>query len=135
MDRRITLEHPGQVHKLVLVDSAGFPIKGTGVTYEQSKALNVSTIAEARAVLNLIVAHKQLVIDRLATEFLARHMQNNDGETINAFIDSIWHDEGILDGKLAGIHVPTLIVSGQQDGLTPFANAERFHRGIAGSHR
>jgi pimeloyl-ACP methyl ester carboxylesterase len=39
----------------------------------------------------------------------------------------------VLDGKLAGITVPTLVVWGQHDRLIPLALGERFAREIPGA--
>ncbi len=35
---------------------------------------------------------------------------------------------------LSSIHVPTLILVGEEDGVTPPAVADEMHRAIAGSH-
>ncbi len=38
-----------------------------------------------------------------------------------------------LDGRLAEIHVPTLVVWGKQDELLPISSGERYAAGIAGA--
>lgn len=63
-----------------------------------------------RAVLNLILYNQAMVTDAFAEQAFAGHMRNNDGYTINAFIDSIQRNEDMLDGKLGSIdkcgHIP-----------------------------
>ena len=130
-----TLEHPERVEKLVLVDSAGYSFANSPVkpTRAMLLALNPSTLAGAKQVLGLIFAHQSLVTDANARLLFQKHLTNNDGYTINAFIDSILREEDFLDNKIAAIKVPTLIVWGRDDHLVRLASGEQFARDIAGS--
>lgn len=130
-----TLEHPERVEKLVLVDSAGYSFANapTKPTRAMLLALNPSTVAGAKTVLGLIFSHQSLVTDANARLLFQKHLANNDGYTINAFIDSILRGEDLLDDKLGGIKVPTLIVWGRDDHLVPLASGEQFAKDIAGS--
>ncbi len=130
-----TLEHPDKVDRLVLVDSAGYSFErlGTKPSRQAMLALNPSSIEGAKAVLNAILANKQLITNGLAQQFFTEHLKKNDGYTINAFIDSILRGEDTLDGKLGAIKVPTLIVWGREDGLTSLASGNMLHQDIAGS--
>ncbi|MGA3024876.1 MAG: alpha/beta fold hydrolase [Bryobacteraceae bacterium] len=127
-----TLAHPERVEKLVLVDSAGYSFSPPP-TRETLLALNPSTVEGAKAVLRLIFAHPSWATDAAAEGLLTRHMSNNDGYTIDRFIDSILRQEDFLDGKLGGIGVPTLVVWGREDRLTPLASGERFAHDIGGA--
>jgi 2-hydroxy-6-oxonona-2,4-dienedioate hydrolase len=131
-----TLAHPEKVERLVLVDSAGYSLDrlgGTKATREQLEGLNPSTVAGAKALLNIILANKMLVTDGAAEQLLAAHMRKNDGYTIDQFIESILRGEDVVDGKLGAIKAPTLIVWGREDALTPLAGGKMMASEIAGS--
>jgi triacylglycerol lipase len=127
-----TLAHPERVEKLVLVDSAGYSFSPPP-TREQLLTLNPSTVEGAKAVLRLIFARQSWANEASAEGLLARHMSNNDGYTIDRFIDSMLRGEDFLDGKLGGIKVPTLVVWGREDRLIPLASGERFAHDIGGA--
>ena len=126
-----TLAHPDKVERLILVDSAG--VGASNVDRNVLLGLNPSSVAGMRAVLNLIFYNKAMITDAFAEQAFAGHMRNNDGYTINAFIDSIQRKEDGLDGRLGSIKTPTLVVWGAQDELTPIAMGNTFHEGISGS--
>jgi 2-hydroxy-6-oxonona-2,4-dienedioate hydrolase len=130
-----TLAHPEKVSRLVLVDSAGYSMEKQGrkASREEMLALNPSTLLQAKLVLNMILANKQMITDGLAQQFFAQHLSRNDGYTINAFIDSILRDEDVVDGRLGAIKVPTLIVWGREDLLVPLNNGSMLAQDIAGS--
>jgi len=126
------LAHPERVEKLVLVDSAGYTFSPPP-TRERLLALNPATVEGAKAVLRLIFARQPWATEAAAEELLARHMSNNDGYTVDRFIDSMVRGEDFLDGMLGGIKVPTLVVWGREDRLTPLASGERFAHDIGGA--
>jgi len=131
-----TLAHPEKVEKLVLVDSAGYSLEHNGAPKpprEVLQALNPSTVAQAKQVMNLILANKAMITDQVAEGFFAQHMRTGDGYTIDRFIDSILRGDDVVDGKLGAVKVPTLIVWGKQDLLVPLAAGEWFSKDIAGS--
>jgi len=131
-----TLAHPEKVERMVLVDSAGYSFEklgGAKPTTETLDGLNPSTVAGSKAVLSLILANKSLATDQAAEHLLATHMKNGDGYTIERFIDSIQRGQDVVDGKLGAIHVPTLIVWGGEDALTPLAEGKMLAQEIAGS--
>jgi len=131
-----TLAHPERVTKLVLVDSAGYSFAQSSApapTRDVMLGLNPSTLAGAKAVLGVIFAHESLVTDANARMLFEKHLKNNDGYTINAFIDSMLRGEDFLDGKLGGIKVPTLVLWGRADRLTPLASGEQFAKDIPGA--
>ena len=127
-----TLAHPERVEKLVLVDAAGYTFSPPP-TRESLLALNPSTVGGARALLHLIFTHESWATEAAAEGMLTQHMRNNDGYTIDRFIDSMVRGEGFLDGKLGGIKVPTLVTWGREDRLTPLAAGERFAHDIGGA--
>jgi pimeloyl-ACP methyl ester carboxylesterase len=130
------LAYPEKVDKLVLVDSAGYSLGHNGgppATREMLLTLNPSTLAQTKQVMNSIFANKSMVTDQLAERFFTDHLKKGDGYTISKFVDSILRNEDVVDGKLTAVKVPTLIVWGKQDALTPLAMGQSFAGDIAGS--
>jgi 2-hydroxy-6-oxonona-2,4-dienedioate hydrolase len=131
-----TLAHPDKVERMVLVDSAGFSFEhlgGSKPTREMLEVMNVSTVEGAKTLLGVIFANKAIATDALAETMLADHLRKNDGYTIERFIDSILRSEDVVDGKLAKIKIPTLVVWGREDLLTPLAGGKMMSNEIAGS--
>jgi 2-hydroxy-6-oxonona-2,4-dienedioate hydrolase len=131
-----TLAHPDKVDRMVLVDSAGFSFEhlgGSKPTREMLEVMNVSTVEGAKTLLGVILANKAMATDAVAENFLAEHLRRNDGYTIERFIDSMLRGEDVVDGKLAKIKVPTLVVWGREDLLTPLAGGKMMANEIAGS--
>jgi 2-hydroxy-6-oxonona-2,4-dienedioate hydrolase len=131
-----TLAHPDKVERMVLVDSAGFSFEhlgGSKPTREMLEVMNVSTVQGAKTLLGIILANKSLATDAAAENLLAEHLRKNDGYTIERFIDSILRGDDVVDGKLAGIKVPSLVVWGREDLLTPLAGGKMMANEIGGS--
>lgn len=129
------LAHPERVEKLVLVDSAGYSFAHSPVkpSREMMMALNASTVAGARMLLSVIFANQSLASQANAQMLFERHLRNNDGYTINQFIESMLRGEDFVDGKLDAIKVPTLVVWGRADHLVPLASGEQLAKDIAGA--
>lgn len=129
------LAHPERVEKLVLVDTAGYSFAKSPIkpTRQMLARLNPSTVEGAKGVLSVIFANKSLVTEANAERLFADHMRKNDGYTIDQFIDSILRGDDVLDDKLGGIKVPTLVLWGRGDLLTPLASGEQFAKDIAGA--
>jgi pimeloyl-ACP methyl ester carboxylesterase len=131
-----TLAHPDKVERMVLVDSAGYSFEKLGTpkpTIETMDGLNPSTVAGSKTVLALILANKALATNQAAEQLFATHLRNRDGYTIERFIESVHRGEDVVDGKLGAIKVPTLIIWGREDALTPLAEGKLLAAEIAGS--
>jgi 2-hydroxy-6-oxonona-2,4-dienedioate hydrolase len=131
-----TLAHPDKVERMVLVDSAGYSFEKLGgpkPTKETLDGLNPATVAASQAVMALILANKSLATDQIAEQLFASHLRKNDGYTIERFIESILRGEDVVDGKLGAIKVPTEIIWGREDALTPLAEGQMLSTEIAGS--
>jgi len=127
------LAHPDKVDKLVLVDAAGFTVTGD-IDPRVLNGLNPSTRQQVKDLIGLIFYNKEPFSSDAAVDgFLASRVMAGDGYTIQRFIDSIGHNEDMLDGKLGAIKQPTLIIWGREDGLTQLAMGQRFNKEIAGS--
>lgn len=126
------LAHPEKVHKLVLVDAAGFSLD-KGVDPRTLNRLNASTLEGARQMIGLVFYNKFYSSDAVVSSFFTQKMMAGDGYTIQRFIDSIANNEDVLDNTVTGIKQPTLVIWGKQDLLVPIATGERFHNSIKGS--
>jgi pimeloyl-ACP methyl ester carboxylesterase len=122
-----TDKHMVPVERLVLVDAAGL---------KQDKPipdLNPSTLAAQRKVLQVVFYDSSWVTDDLVKNDLADRIRSNISYTVHSILSSPALVSERLDGKLDGIHVPTLVVWGRQDELLPIASGERYSKEIAGA--
>lgn len=123
------VRRPERVERLVLVDAAGFaPPKDFDLN--TLSGLNPSTREGMRQLATLVFHNKAMFTNDAAVDLmLAQRIAAGDGYTIQSLVESIYRGEDMLDGKLAGVKAPTLIVWGRSDGLTPLAReGERFRR-------
>ena len=131
-----TLAYPEKVTRLVLVDCAGYSQSRTGgppLTRERMLALNPGTIEGTKQLMSVVFYNKAFATEGVAEAAFTRHLHKNDSPTINSFIDSILRGEDVVDGKLGGIKVATLIVWGREDALIRLAAAKALGEDIAGS--
>jgi len=127
------LAHPNKVDRLVLVDAAGYAVP-KDVDPNSFNMLNPSTRAGMKQVLESVFYNKQMFSnDAVVDAAFAKKVSTGDGYTVQRFIESIIRGEDVLDGRLAAIKQPTLIVWGREDQLTPLAMGERFKQDIKGS--
>ncbi|HEV7889986.1 MAG TPA: alpha/beta fold hydrolase [Pyrinomonadaceae bacterium] len=122
------LKYPKRVERVVLVDAAGFaPPKEFDLS--ALSGLNPSTREQTRYLLNLVFSNPMLKSDANVDLTLAARIAAGDGYTIQSLVESIYRNEDMLDGKLAGIKQPVLILWGREDGLTPLAReGEKFKK-------
>jgi pimeloyl-ACP methyl ester carboxylesterase len=127
------LAHPAKVERLVLADAAGFaPPKDLDL--RTLSGLNPSTRAGMRLLATLVFYNKQLFASDAAIDLmLTQRMNAGDGYTIQSLVESIARGDDMLDGRLAAIKQPTLIIWGREDGLTRLADGQRFQREIPGA--
>jgi triacylglycerol lipase len=115
------------VEKLVLVDAAGL---------RQDKPipdLNPSTLVAERKLLQVVFYDSSWVTDEVVKRDLAERIRANISYTVRSILSNPILPSERLDGKLGGIHVPTLVVWGKQDELLPIASGERYSKEIAGA--
>ena len=122
------LKYPKRVERIVLADAAGFaPPKEFDLS--TLSGLNPSTREQTRYLLNLVFFNPLLKSDANVDATLATRISAGDGYTIQSLVESIYRNEDMLDGKLAGVKQPTLIIWGREDGLTPLAReGEQFKK-------
>lgn len=121
------LNHPEKVSHLILVDSAGLRRDSTAFSVN----LNPATKEEMRALLLSLFADKAFVTEKLVND--QWEYRKDTRYTVQATLESLKTKLPLLDDRLKNIKVPTLIIWGREDTLTPFTDAERFAKGIPGS--
>jgi len=120
-------QHMIHVEKLVLVDAAGL---------QQSKPipdLNPSTLAGEKNLLQVVFYDSSWVTDEVVKHSLAERIRANISYTVRSILSNPMLASERLDGKLGGIHVPTLVVWGKQDALLPIESGERYSKEIPGA--
>lgn len=129
------LDHPDRVERLVLVDAAGWPTpgRGGGMIF---KFLNHPV---GRRVLKDIEI-RPLMAQALRSAYLDPRLVTP--ALVDRYVDlarAPGHREILLGPRphrtasaedLSRIHVPTLVMFGQDDRLIPSADAEKFHKAI-----
>ncbi len=119
--------HMVPVEKLVLVDAAGL---------QQSKPipdLNPSTLAAEKNLLQVVFYDSSWATDEVVRNSLAERIRANISYTVRSILNNPVLPSERLDGRLGGIHVPTLVVWGKQDALLPIESGERYSKEIAGA--
>jgi pimeloyl-ACP methyl ester carboxylesterase len=119
--------HMVPVEKLVLVDAAGL---------QQDKPipdLNPSSLASERKLLEVVYYDTSWVSDEVVRTALIERMRANISYTVHSVLSNPGLNSARLDGKLANIHVPTLVVWGKQDALLPLESGERYAAQIPGA--
>jgi pimeloyl-ACP methyl ester carboxylesterase len=112
--------HMVPVERLVLVDAAGL---------QQDKPipdLNPSSLASERKLLEVVYYDTSWVSDEVVRTALTERMRANISYTVHSVLTNPGLNSARLDGKLANIHVPTLVVWGKQDALLPLESGERY---------
>jgi pimeloyl-ACP methyl ester carboxylesterase len=125
------LTHPERIDRLVLCDAAGYAAVTKTMDPRALSALRLANREDIRYLGPLTFHDKRFYED--VDLVLKQRVTAGDNYTINQFLDSMIRGEDVLDGRLGGIHKPTLIVWGREDKLIPLNFAERFHKEITGS--
>jgi len=115
------------MEKLVLVDAAGL---------QQDKPipnLNPSTLADMRKLMEVVFYDTSWPSEETLHRIFADKLSKHDGYTVRSILSNPSLGSERLDGRLAEIHVPTLVVWGKQDELLPISSGERYAAGIAGA--
>jgi pimeloyl-ACP methyl ester carboxylesterase len=123
------LAFPGRVDKLILVDAAGIDEGAATIAVD----LNVSTLANMRTVFRAMFHDPALVKDELVELAYALHLERGDGATIRSVLETLASPAEKIDAALPRLRVPTLVLWGENDAITPLAMAHAFQRLIPAS--
>jgi pimeloyl-ACP methyl ester carboxylesterase len=123
------LQFPQKVHRLVLNDAAGIDEGAVALPVD----LNVSSRGHMRKVFEAMFHDRSIVSDGLVDLAYALHLERNDGYTIRSVLETIAAPGEKLDGRIGGISMPTLLLWGEQDAITPLPMAHAYLRKIPGA--
>jgi pimeloyl-ACP methyl ester carboxylesterase len=134
------LAHPERIEKLILVDAAGYPF--------QSRSIPIGFRIARIPVLNRLM---EFTLPRRLVESSVRNVYGDPGKVTTKLVDRYFEltlregnrralvkrfeqaPAGLHADRIAALKLPTLILWGGRDRLIPPADAENFHRDIAGS--
>jgi len=125
--QRIAAEHPERVRKLMLFDSAGLALKPDWNT----DLFTPATADELSQLDELLMPHPPRVPDFVAIDIL-RHSKQH-AWVIRRALASMLRGRDATDRLLPGLKMPTLIVWGELDRITPINEGEMMHKLISGS--
>lgn len=121
----IAKDHPERVNKLILVESAGLKTK-----VPELARLTLTDRAKARHFLKLLFYYPPPLPDFVLDQMIrsSTHIKKRYQAVFAGFIEN---SKGrLLDGQLADITQPTLILQGREDQVIPLEVAERLHQGL-----
>jgi pimeloyl-ACP methyl ester carboxylesterase len=121
---QFALQHPQNVRRLVVMDSAGLSFH-TSLTPAVFEPHTVPQLKELEA---LLVPHPH-VLPAFFDRALLKAMQRNF-PVVHRTVQSMLTRKDLLDGDLQKIGVPVLLVWGQQDSLIPPSVAFRMHQAM-----
>jgi pimeloyl-ACP methyl ester carboxylesterase len=123
------LRFPEKIDKLVLNDAAGIDDGAIPIPVD----LKISTRASLRNAFECMFYDKSMVTDDLVDLAYSLHLERGDDYTISSVLETLANPWEKLDGKLAVLRAPTLILWGENDAITPLPMARALHREISGS--
>jgi pimeloyl-ACP methyl ester carboxylesterase len=134
------LARPERVEKLILVDAAGYPFQPLSIP-----------IGFRIARIPLLNKLMEFTLPRRLIESSLRNVYGDPGKVTPELVDRYFEltlragnrralvqrfgqaPAGIHPDRIPALRIPTLVLWGGRDRLIPPADAERFHRDIAGS--
>jgi pimeloyl-ACP methyl ester carboxylesterase len=137
-----TLEHPGRVSALILVDSAGIPVErkeeDVPLAFRLARMPVVSNVMRyvlPRSVVEegvrKVFVDQSKVTDEMVSRYfdLSLHEGNRDATRMR-FRSYAARDEEAFAARLGEIDVPVLVIWGDKDGLIPVSAAHEFKKRI-----
>lgn len=123
----LTLEHPAMVDRLVLEDSAG-------IRFEAKFPRDLFTPTDEAGLRQLQewLSPRPIQMPHYVARAAIRRLQRQ-AHIVQGSLDSMKTGKDLLDGRLATIRQPTLVVWGGADRLLPISTGEQMHREIPNS--
>lgn len=115
-------QYPDRVRRLILLDSAGMKFTPSF----DLRLLSPHTVAEMRGLEKVMTPHPERTPAFITRDFL-RQLRAEDWVIQRTVANMIAMRE-VMDGKLASVTMPVLIVWGKQDMMTPPSIAEEMRR-------
>ena len=123
------IRFPERVSKLVLNDAIGIVAGSVEIPID----LRPSTLQNMREVMEFIFCDKALATDGLVELAYESHLERNDGPTIASVLENIRLKVDRLDEQLNRLKVPTLLIWGSCDRISPLSVAENYQKFIPGA--
>lgn len=120
--QHIAFEHPDRVSKLMVFDSAGVYHKPDWNT----ALFTPTTPGELNQLDALLMPHPPAVPDFIARDIL--RVSHDRSSVIQHAMQSMLTGRDTTDDELPQLKMPVLIVWGDQDHITPFADGEKMHQ-------
>jgi 2-hydroxy-6-oxonona-2,4-dienedioate hydrolase len=120
---------PERVHKLVLNDAVGI-LAGA---VEPPIDFRPSSLQNSREVMEFMLYDKSLASDDLVELSYMQHLERNDGPTIVSLLETMHEERETLDNRLGSVCVPTLLLWGDSDQVSPISVAQNFKLLIKGA--
>ncbi len=117
---KFAAEHPEQVHRLILLDSAGLKFDAVNAS-----ALRPKTEAELAHMMEVLTPHPRHIPGFYVRQIL-RDLAAQDW-IVDRALKSMMTGNDLMDGKMDTVKMPVLIVWGKEDVLTPPFIGEQMH--------
>ncbi|MFL6426858.1 MAG: alpha/beta fold hydrolase [Acidobacteriaceae bacterium] len=124
---RVALDQPERIGRLVLCNAAGIRFVPAFTIFD----FEPTTIPAVQHLYRLLMPQPTQLPDFLARDMVSKFKQLN--WVVDRSARSMFHGDDLLDGKLGGLRMPTLIVWGKQDHLIPLATGISLHEQISDS--
>ncbi|HET9100321.1 MAG TPA: alpha/beta hydrolase [Acidobacteriaceae bacterium] len=118
------LQNPQRVNHLVAMDSAGLKFKSN----LSPEILEPNTVPQLRRLESVLMA-RQYYIPGFVQRDLLRTMQRHRW-VLDRTLQSLLREEGDFGGRLRQLHMPVLLVWGQEDELIPPSVGKQMHDAI-----
>jgi len=118
----LAAQAPARVDRLILLDSAGMKFTPSF----DLRLLSPHTMADFRELEKLMTPHPGRIPAFLMRDFL-RQLRAEDW-VIERTVTNMTTGRELMDGKLAAVTMPVLMVWGKQDAVTPLPIGEAMHR-------
>lgn len=124
---RVALDAPRRIRNLVLCDAAGIRFQPEFTPED----LEPTTIPAVQRLYRLLMPQPAEVPNFLARDMIRRFTRLN--WVVDRSARSMFTGADLLDGKLADLKMPTLIIWGKEDHLIPLATGIAMHQQISQS--
>lgn len=118
---KLAADHPDRVHRLILLDSAGTKFEAVN-----AGALRPKTEPELAHMMEILTPHPK-PIPGFYARYVLRILAEQDW-VVERALRSMEQGNDLMDGKMASVKSPVLLVWGKQDVLTPPSIGEQMQR-------
>ncbi|HEX6495522.1 MAG TPA: alpha/beta fold hydrolase [Acidobacteriaceae bacterium] len=121
---RVALDQPQRIGRLVLCNAAGIRFVPSFTIFD----FEPTTIPAVQHLYRLLMPQPTALPNFLARDMVSKFQRLN--WVVDRSARSMFHGDDLLDGKLGGLQMPTLIIWGKQDHLIPLATGISLHEQI-----